>query len=293
MSYNGYDSLDEFDVLLSDLSSDLDYTSSEDRSLESGFIQTNALKHSNADSRVTKTKHQNKKRKIDVLTDRGDVVTFEAGFPRPRIVKTDIRRSYSSMYAHVMNSGDFGLMFGFFDTFCCPAFSYSMTKENIIGAMHTTKFSFLRCGIAACSQFWLFHMLTVPDAAFRLIDTNVFTADGDDSGKIVSTFSFKATKIFDCSPIFKCQSIEGSEVQSSSHFEKESAETVKANIKSAVDSIVGTLALRSEPLPLESTGELTLHLNSDKRLVKIEMVARSHYTEYEYNSLMSKHRISY
>lgn len=289
MNFSDFDSCKDFDLLFDDLSSVVDYTSCEDKSSVSSIEPE---KNRNVKVNLRKTKYQNKKRKIDVVTDAGDVVKFEAGFPRPRIVRTDIRRSYSTMYTSVFNSGDFGLIFGFFDTFCSPSFAYTMTKENLIGK-ETTQFSFIRQGIASCAQFWLFHTLTSPDAAMTLLDTNVITTDSDDSSKIVSRFSFKATKIFDCSPIFKDEMIEACGTKCSPAYSEQDKQCIKNSIESTVSSLVKTLSLRPQPLPLESTGELILHLDNEKRLTKIELLARSIFTEQEYRSLISKNLISY
>lgn len=289
MNFSGYDSCEDFDLLLNDLSSEIDYTSTEERSSSSSDLRFETARFAAQNS---KRNHQNKKRKIDVVTDNGNVVTFEAGFPRPRVVKTDIRRSFSNMYANAMNSGDFGLMFGFFDTFCNPSFSYVMTKNNLIGNTQKS-FSFLRNGIAACAQFWLFHILTVPDAALSLIDTNVITTDNDETSRVVSTFKFKATKIFDCSLVYQGQAIEAPQVQSSPAYTSDAMGSVMSTIKSTVNSVVKTLTLRPEPVSIESTGVLTLFLDSEKRLTKIDMVARSQYTEQEYQALISKNLISY
>jgi hypothetical protein len=62
-------------------------------------------------STITKVdKTQRKKRKQPTETKRQQFL--------PRIVKSDIRRQYGTMFANVYNSPDFDYMKDFMDTFC-------------------------------------------------------------------------------------------------------------------------------------------------------------------------------
>jgi len=260
----------EFDLLLDDLSSDIqDYTSYDETSSQSTIVATTMQKKKSG-AQSSSSKYQSKKRKIDVVVDNGEVVSFEADFPRPRIVKTDIRRSYANMYTNAMNSGDFRLLFGFFDTFCNSTFSHSITRT--IPMMNESKvFSFFRRGIAETVMHWYYTFLTVPDSALFITNTDILTND-DGSSRIVSRYRFKATRIYDCSALWK-QIMDGS-TTGDEFFQLKPVENdsnIMDVIQKTVHDRVSSLKLMIEPMPAESEGVFTLFLDEDKRITKMEM----------------------
>lgn len=255
----------DFELLLDDLTS-LDYTSSEESCKTSEVIES-ALVPSQ------KTKHTRKKRKIDVICNNGDLVSFEAHFPRTRIVQTDIRRSYANMYVNTMNSGDFSMLFGFLDTFCSPSFNHSITRQFTMNSQLQTC-SFFRNGIAACSQFWCYNFVTIPDSTIFLTDASIVTSDDGESSKIVAHYVFKATKILDCSPLWNdvfsdekddCKAIHNQYVGSSA----------MQDILKEVEEKVKELPLRAVPLPVVSRGQFIIYLDEHKRMTRMEMNSRA------------------
>lgn len=255
----------EFEQLLDDLTS-IDNTSGDESSLALSDSSYSLLKVSS-----TKIKHVNKKRKIDVLTDNGALVTFEAGFPRPRVIRTDIRRSYANMYINTMNSGDFTQLFGFMDTFCNPHFNHSVKRQFTLNSQLQTC-SFQRSGVAACAQFWCYNFVTIPDATLYLTDTTIISCDEDNTSKIVAHYVFKATKIFDCSPIWR--EVISDEIQQP-RYSEESKISVMKDIVRDVECKVKDLTLRSNPLEVTSLGEFTIFLDEHKRMLRMEMSSKA------------------
>lgn len=73
---------------------------------------------------------------------------YSQPLPKPRILKGDIRRSYSNMLANVINSGDFPALYGMFDCFFSPYIKQITLKHVENNVVRVT-----RQGIASVITF--------------------------------------------------------------------------------------------------------------------------------------------
>lgn len=263
MDYQDIDSSEEFTLLLDDLTSIDNSSKGETLNLVYPVVKEGSHK-----------KHVSRKRKIDVVDDYGKLVCFEASYPRPRVVRSDIRRSYANMYVNAMNSGDFTVLFGLFDTFCCPTFSHSITRQFTLNS-ELKSCSFFRRGVVACAQFWCYIFVTIPDSTLFLQDVNVFTNDVENTSRVIASYVFKATKIYEFNQFWKDIVDEEIKVQEKYSDARSTGTELIRDIVKSVEDKVSCLPLRTQPLAITSRGQFIIHLDEHKRMVRMEMCSKS------------------
>src|SRR5688500_9262048 len=97
------------------------------------------------------------------------------------------------MFVKTLNAIDFPMLYGFLDTFCRPDFYHHATKSVVGSKCPIGSFQ----GIASAATFWYGMISLSPDSVAKLVETNVHLQSGTNRSKIVSTFRYEATKIFD------------------------------------------------------------------------------------------------
>lgn len=284
-----YDTTD-FDSLIDDLSSDsLTVTTEEESVSESDHSSTTISVSRNKDSKSNVTRKPRKNRYNPEPVPECQVVL------KPRILKTDIRRSYASMIANVINSGDFPLMYGLLETFFTPNFEHRVVKHK---PEDDTITAFVRQGIAdvATSFYAIMHM--DPDPLVTIKDTKIHLISNTTASKIVTEWSYSATSIYqrgddpaeeECPKQREHELIE--EAQQSMVFPNSSSSSSSGNkrkeagsdpeaelrantihsISSSIEAVKKTLPLREKPLPFSFGGMLTLYTDENKVITKMEM----------------------
>lgn len=109
----------------------------------------------------------------------------------PRIIKTDIRRQYATMFANVYNSQNVALMQEFLETYFRKDFIYSQTGRHYQDLEHAKI-----CTIhdfKAVSEFWYEHMLDTPDLVFKLGKVQ-FKLKSDNTGTVTFQCSITGTR---------------------------------------------------------------------------------------------------
>lgn len=74
-----------------------------------------------------KTKNKKKRKPAQIFQENSDCLV-PARIPLPRVLKSDIRRQYGTMFANVFNTGEYDFMWNFLDTFVRPDDLYIMRK---------------------------------------------------------------------------------------------------------------------------------------------------------------------
>lgn len=126
-----------------------------------------------------------------------DANHFDPNNPRrkvyiiPRILKTDIRRQYASMFANVYNSQDVELMEQFLTTYFRKDFIYSQTGRHYMDLQHA-KICTIQ-DFKAVSEFWYEHMLDTPDLVFKLGKVQ-FKLKSDNTGTVTFQCSITGTR---------------------------------------------------------------------------------------------------
>lgn len=301
MEVGYYDNAD-FQSLLVDILNDDKSVSSNDgnanpRSISSlsstSSDRSEALVSCNAPKKKYHYPLERKKRKIDVMGSDGSVVEFEYQLPLPRILKSDIRRSYATMYINVMNSGDFPLVFGFFDTFCTPTFTNVISRSfKINGEIKT--FTVQRNGLLECIIYWYYNMYSVPDATMYLTDAVIVSDDCCSNSKVVANYTFHATKIYD-TPVELLCNFKASEelrdvvrVEASESYKKlkgcgggvdsmqeavDRSEWMK-RITDSVNTTFKNFKLKADPHPIYALGSFTMQLDDQNRITSMEIKSR-------------------
>lgn len=212
-----------------------------------------------------------KKRKIAVTTKSGSIFDFEACFPKPRILVSDIRRSYASMYVNALNSGQLPMVYGFLDSFGTPSFCHSMTFTVDADTTVTTK----ETGIGSFVNYWLCGVCETPDIALSIKDSTILTDDDGSNSRVSFNFELSATKVFD-DPLQSCLSEvsddNGSRIWSVSN--EECPNMISMNdIARSIALQKQRLVLKEIPEKMSADGVITLFLDSCLRIVRLELVA--------------------
>jgi hypothetical protein len=210
----------------------------------------------------------------------------------PRIVKTDIRRRYSFMFANVLNSYDCNLIDSFIQRFSEPSVSFE--KEN----MYDT--SVALSGTTLLSTYFCLSQQMSPDKVVRITDTQIKQRSDRTGSELVSNFDVSLTKIFDVHPTLIADSVlcqfqdlslenkkkkntvvmdsERSERSESSNTSSEGRErktvVIKSDLFESVDLARPHLSVMkfprlSQPRELHVKGKLIFSLNDQKRIEKI------------------------
>jgi hypothetical protein len=210
----------------------------------------------------------------------------------PRIVKTDIRRRYSFMFANVLNSYDCNLIDSFIQKFSEPSVSFE--KEN----MYDT--SVALSGTTLLSTYFCLSQQMSPDKVVRITDTQIKQRSDRTGSELVSNFDVSLTKIFDVHPTliadsvlcqFQDLSLENKKkkntvvIESERSGRSESSNTssegrerktvvIKSDFFESVDLARPHLSVMkfprlSQPRELHVKGKLIFSLNDQKRIEKI------------------------
>jgi hypothetical protein len=202
----------------------------------------------------------------------------------PRIVKTDIRRRYSFMFANVLNSYDCHLIDSFIQRFSEPSISFE--KEN----MHDT--SVALSGTTMLSTYFCLSQQMSPDKVVRITDTQIKQRSDRTGSELVSNFDVSLTKIYDVHPTliadsvlcqFQDLSVENKKNSSSLIIndnngcegkERRTTVVIKSDLFQSVDLARPHLSVMkfprlSQPRELHVKGKLIFSLNDQKRIEKI------------------------
>jgi len=261
-----YDSVD-FDLFLNDLENDVDVTD-DSRSVSSDDVTSSEDFSKGSASPISCMVVAKPKRK------RIRVRKALPAQPGPKVIKDDIRRSYSTMIANVLNSGDFSLIFGFLDTFLTPN-AVTMFKKSVKGSVcenHEHNIS----GVISAAQQWFSSLTMAPDAIFSVKDSRVEYH----SGKITANMRFSATKLFDDESAMKAMTAMTIEVDSQDdkrrHLGSSSDDGNGAIIKSLirnVERIMRGLVPKSNPESFSIDGRFVLSTDDEKRITCMELRA--------------------
>lgn len=282
----------DFNEILDDLCSD--DTSSEDiSSRESSSLA------------VLKV-HQEGNKKTKVIDCDGQIIQFEAYFPKPKVIHTDMRRSYGTMFVNAMNSGDLPLLYGFLDTFLVPNATKISTKNfkskpNPF-SLHQSHVSEQQ-GVVDIAKHWYCRMQMSPDTVIGVKDIKIVSNSKTEETKIISRFTMKATKIMGEFNHGFCHD-HSQEKQTGpvctkcnlNHFMKPDPSHKKwcspiivprkkrpldasmkehemniEDIVASVSALVSTIPRRAEPIQLSAEGVFTMYIDEHRRITRLEM----------------------
>lgn len=262
------DSVD-FDVFLDELANGDDATFISDCSREIFESSSTDGSSEPGDSEFSSSISKRKKR---ILSDELAVA------PRPRILRSDIRRSYSTMFLNVMNVGDFPTLFGFFDTFFVPDVQLQMTKKHEMVNTPDHTLTYKTTGPAAASRFWYSNVCSMPDRAITGVSAKIITPTNGVGSRIVATYEFVGTQILADLPHDFIQSSmpTGEQLESlilskkrNIHEDEDSKRFVMKDIMSSVENMICRLPLRQTPVAIVAKGKLTFYLDDDKRITRM------------------------
>jgi len=219
--------------------------------------------------------------------------------PMPRILKSDIRRKYGTLFANVYNAGEYDLMWNFLQMFVCPNSFYTLKRigeadelAKIAGRSHIL------------AEYWYQRMHDAPDLLFsinqsrlkvrsdgtavfstrfcvtgtivistleqeqafkmKVIDPPITASELDDEiqkgDKLQTNHPNNSTRVNDCR-IVECATEPPLESSSSLHRFVEEISSDRA-IMDFRPKIINNLV----------TGSINMHLDSDSRITALEMI---------------------
>lgn len=168
----------------------------------------------------------------------------------PRILKSDIRRSYPTMFRNAFNNAQSGVLRSFLNTFCLPDSIFSFRKS---AAIQSPSKSMDLQGASVIADFWAAMNEVTPDLVFHMDNTRL-KVRSDGTGEVMFQFTFKGTKLV--------------------------AEDDTSGMKDLDDCSVemSKLAITAGPkkaLPHETIGSGSLHLDANNKIHKFQFDAHT------------------
>lgn len=123
---------------------------------------------------------------------------------RPRILKTDIRRNYATMWTNVFNSCDYDYMMQYLSTFYDPEFHMRHFRKGLAlmnPSWKCSKFPDFR-GIPALAEFWYGQMTKSPDMVCKLINAQL-SIRSNGTAVILTDFELHGTKVLTADEVQK------------------------------------------------------------------------------------------
>jgi len=210
--------------------------------------------------------------------------------PQLRILKRDIRRRYMEMYSNVLNSHDINLYSRFLHEFCTP------NCQSVV-FFPSCKGPIVRSGIEDILQDTVRKQAMLPDGVLRYAETKIYVPLETPGSRIVASFLFRGTKLFDILPddeneAFMNNNSFSSSSSSSSLSSISNSNSVDADYskseeisKAKVDGVTDNdpqnkrslhsllpsfnllrLSPSPDPMELHLNAELTIHLDPSNRI---------------------------
>jgi len=247
--------------------------------------------------------HKEGNKKAKVFAYDGGTIEFEATFPIPKVIQTDIRRSYGLMFINAVNSGELPLLYGFLDTFLAPNAKQITRKlvKSVVDDVHGSQ----QRGVISIAKCWFTRLQMAPDTVLGIKDVKIVSNSDNDGTLLLSKFSIKATKILGESSHGHChnhsENISSDPIcnlicqicyhfLNNEHIHEESLPLLAntsgkrpmicdedkhlqtiAEIQSNVSKLIGSLNASSEVVELEVDGDLIFHIDSSMRITKVEL----------------------
>ncbi len=233
-----------------------------------------------------------KKKRIRPYKRRHDV-----SLVMPRILKSDIRKQYSTMFTNVFNIQDYNLLTGCFETFCHPNFELYQNSADTLSEpdklMYPNAPKILELsGVKLGVQFVYTRLLTMPDVVFRLQNSTfkVFK-DGSNRSQVDVSFVVNGTMTHDlfCEKkvYARCDAEiteeDAIDIEEQSELYKQYAtdlnydtqigtqETLSVYSADSFQEIVRNAPLLETPIALSMAGTYVMHLDAEKRVTRIEI----------------------
>eukprot|EP01038_Epipyxis_sp_PR26KG_P013826 gene13826-18540_t len=124
--------------------------------------------------------------------------------PKPKIIKSDIRRLFPKMFCNVFNSCSSAIMSSYLNTYYLPSALYNQTELSACSV--EDRYSQLE-GLQDISTYWGFNMTTAPDLIFS-IDNIKIKVRSDHTSSISCSFKMMGTKLIPMGIILAVDEVE-------------------------------------------------------------------------------------
>lgn len=264
---------------------------SEDGSNNDGESGGNAIDCSDVSTLPVKRKRGRPRK---VVVEPAEVV---CKLPKQRMLRQDIRRSYSLMFINALNSCDFSIIIGFLDTFCVPHAHQTTYFKREVDLISES-----RHGLADMARFWCTNMQFLPDAVLETCRCYIDMSPEHNGNRIVAHFRGRATNIYDvefpgfsltvphAAPFQACAGIQAflqsglgtkrQRTDDSCDSRQAPEETsgrphITSQVRSVMEFVTSTfrkLPLKSVPKSMGGEFTLVLYVNDEKMITGLEMM---------------------
>jgi len=186
----------------------------------------------------------------------------------PRLLMSDIRRSYANMFINTLNASDFPLFFEFLSKYSAKDITFYQEPPGC-----TTHSYFEFNGLRLIGQYFYNRMQAIPDSVHSLPSYCKVVSFPDTTSKIVACMEFVGTRIFDVGFDFILPHKDS--VQPSEN----DMLIVNRTTSKCIGTIDGSICDRLQcvpmlgaPVQLKCTLVMTMHLNTEKEIQKLELV---------------------
>lgn len=201
------------------------------------------------------------------LRKRTPFLNIRSQHPKLRVMKRDIRYRYTEIYNNVLNHPDADLLIAFFKDFCRPDCLFFVSVAP--GLPKSTKI-----GAVEISRQAMEYRKTIPDGVQYLSDSKIHTPSDQSGSSIVSTITFKGTRVFEIQPEASNRTVSSPSVLSTSTSHNNSSERFygkegEQKILSEIESI--KLSRMRQPREMCLRGVFSMHLDEANRFERFSM----------------------
>lgn len=190
-----------------------------------------------------------------------------------RLLKSDIRKTYATMFTNVMNSNDLTLIYGFLDTFLTST-AYQATGCQRDEFSSTQYFSLLN-GVTSMFRFWCSTLSQIPDAVVRIQHTSINLPDFVGCDTTISTyFTLECTRIYDDEFPVRSSILADNEDVDNGEGDKQ---RLMKKVISRVSERLSQTALLAVPVKISTKGRFVLAIDDDKRIKGVEWVVLNNF----------------
>jgi hypothetical protein len=197
---------------------------------------------------------------------------------KPRIMRADRRRFYCDMFTNVLNSGDFRLLFGLFETYCIPNFS----QTSHVGGPTDLKPVIIEVnGPGTVAKFWHGLFQLGPDSVTQVLKADLHLSSDSKTSKIVTQFVYSATKIFqitELASLFQIDESNITETKSDKFSLNQPCDYI--TMERDIERVTGCLTLGANPYKMSTVGIFTMHIDENKHIYKMEMETQPYVKQY-------------
>lgn len=185
----------------------------------------------------------------------------------PRMLVSDIRRSFAFMFVNCLNNSDISMFFEFLVTYSCPNVSFLQEAPGCSSLRY-----FNLNGVTEICQLFYNKMCALPDSVHRIPDYCRVITRPDGTTEIVAIMNLSATRLFDVG--FEYIIPQPTDSPSSEHYVQIVNKTTNkcvGTLDGSINQRLQRLPILAEPIDMLCSVEFTMCLNEHKQIERMSL----------------------